>query len=415
MGMTHGLSWWRRLVKRGEMERRLDAELRLHFDGLVADNLRAGMSEREARRNARLEFGGLEQVKEECRDARGTRWLEETIRDLGFAGRSLRKSPVFATTAILILALGIGGNTAMFTVVRTVLLKPLGYADPDGLFRVSIDDPIQNNRDIGFSWFHREVIKDAKSFDGLGTFFIATENMTLSVNGEPEPLKGARISANLLPILGVQPILGRGFRPEEDAAGGPAVAMISASLWRRRFDGDPNVIGRSMTLNATPCTIAGVLPDGFQFPAPSVDVWVPRPWEFSAIPRAVQPRTNVLIGLARLKSHVTMQESRNELTVLHRQYMSIHPELGDARQGSSMRIVPLKEQMVANVRSMLWILFGAAGFIQLIACANLASLLLARATARSREFAIRAAMGASRDRLIRHFLAESLVLGTIGA
>jgi len=408
------MSWWRRLLKRGEMERHLDAELRFHFDGLVADNIRAGMSEPQARRSARLEFGGVEQVKEECRDARGTRWVEETVQDLRFAVRSLRKSPIFATTAILILALGIGGNTAMFTVIRAVLLKPLGYADPDGLFRVSIDDPIQNNRDIGFSWFHYEAIKDAKSFGGLGTFFIATENMTLSVNGEPEPFKGARISANLLSILGVQPIVGRGFRAEEDVTGGPAVAMISASLWRRRFDGDPNVTSRSMTLNATPCIIAGVLPDGFQFPVRDVDVWVPRPWEFSAIPPAVQPRTNVLIGLARLKPHFTMQQARNELMVLHRQYMSMHPELGDARQGSSMRIAPLKEQLVANVRSMLWILFGAVGFILLIACANLASLLLARSTARFREFAIRVAMGASRGRLIRHLLAESLVLGTIG-
>ncbi len=228
------MSWWRRLAKHGEMERHLDAELRFHFDGLVADNLRAGMSEPEARRSARLQFGGVEQVKEECRDARGTRWIEDLIRDLRFALRSLRKSPIFATTAILILALGIGGNTAMFTVIRAVLLKPLGYTDPDGLVRVSIDNPYQNTQDVGFSWFLYDAIKDAKSFSGFGTFFIATENMTLSAGGEPEALKGARISANLLGILGVQPILGRGFRPEEDAAGGPAVAMISASLWRRR-------------------------------------------------------------------------------------------------------------------------------------------------------------------------------------
>ncbi len=408
------MNWWRRLVHRGEMERHLDAELRFHFDGLVADNLRAGMSEPEARRSARLQFGGVEQMKEECRDARGTRWAEETFRDIGFAVRSLRKSPIFAVTAILILALGIGGNTAMFTLIRTVLLKPLEYADPDGLVRVSIDDQAQDLQDVGFSWFQYEAIKNAKSFSGLGTFFIATENMTLSAGGEPEALKGARISANLLATLGVQPILGRGFRAEEDVTGGPAVAMISASLWRRRFGGDPNVTGRPMTLNATPCNIAGVLPDGFQFPVPGIDVWVPRPWEFSAIPPALQPRTTVLVGVARLKPHVSAQQARNELTVLHRQYMTAHPELGDARPTSSVRIAPLKEQLVANVRPMLWILLGAVGFILLIACANLAGLLLARATVRSREFAIRAAMGASRSRLIRHLLAESLVLGAIG-
>ncbi len=169
-----------------------------------------------------------------------------------------------------------------------------------------------------------------------------------------------------------------------------------------------------MTLNAVPCTIAGVLPDGFQFPVPGMDVWVPRPWEFSAIPRAVQPRTTVLVGLARLNPDVRVQLARNELTVLHRQYMTAHPELGDARQGSSVRIAPLKEQLVANVRPMLWILFGAVGFILLIACANLAGLLLARATAHSHEFAIRAALGASRGRLIRHLLAESAVLGALG-
>jgi hypothetical protein len=190
------MNWWRRLLKRGEMERHLDAELRFHFDGLGADNLRAGMSEPEARRNARLEFGGVEQVKEECRDARATRWIEESFRDIAFAGRSLRKSPIFAATAIVILALSIGGNTAMFTVIRTVLLKPLEYANPDGLVRVSIDDPAQDLQDVGFSWFQYEAIKNAKSFSGLGTYFI--DNDPREIIGIAADIR-QRLDANVWP------------------------------------------------------------------------------------------------------------------------------------------------------------------------------------------------------------------------
>jgi putative ABC transport system permease protein len=408
------MNWWRRLVKRGEMERHLDAELRFHFDGLVADNLRAGMSEPEARRSARLEFGGVEQVKEECRDARGTRWIEDLWQDLHFALRTLRKTPGFAIAVIGTLALGIGMNTAVFSVIHAVLLRPLDFSDPDRLVYFSTDNAQLNVHDGTFTLIRfEEMTASARSFAGLGAFLGSTEEMTLSGDGEPEQLKGARVSANFLSVLGVQPILGRSFRPEEDTSGSPRVAMISESLWKRRFNGDPQIIGKPIALDATPYEIAGVLPEGFEFPLTGADVWVPRPSEWSAFPARYWRNVSMLSGFGRLKPGVTLEQARAEMDVLNQQYIRAHPANATER-GSSMRVVWLKDRLVSNVRSLLWMLFGAAGFVLLIGCANVASLMLARATARAHEFASRAALGAARARLIRQLLTESLVLTIAG-
>ena len=250
-----------------------------------------------------------------------------------------------------------------------------------------------------------------RSFSGFGAYLLSPENLTLSGGGEPEALKEARVSANFLEILGVQPVLGRSFLVEEDTRGGPPVAMISAELWKRRFGSDPQVAGKAVTLNSTPHTIVGVLPVGFAFPFPGADVWVTRPSEWSWLPPRTWSVVTDLIGFARLKPDVSLEQARAEMSVLTQRYAMSHPE---EEANGKVRLGWLKDYMVANVRSMLWMLFGAVGFVLLIACANVASLLLARATSRSREFAVRAALGASRGRLIRQLLAESLLLVTAG-
>ena len=344
-----------------------------------------------------------------------TRFLDNIWLDVRYALRTARKNPAFAATAAMVLALGIGGNAAMFSVIRAVLLKPLPYGDPDRLVEVSVDNPRRAGANGGFtSRRYEETRKTARSFAGIGVFSRFTEDMALSGGGDPEMLKGARVSANFLDVLGVRPLLGRVFIPEEDTAGGPPVVMISSGLWKRRFAADPKLAGKTAILNAVPCAIVGVLPAGFEFPVPNLDVWVTRPAETSAVPARFWPFVTTLKGFARLRPGATLEQARAEAGVLNRQYVAANPESLDSGAGAALRLVPLQERLVADVRPILWMLFGAVGFVLLIACANVASLLLTRSAGRAREFAVRAAMGAARRRLIAQALAESLVLAGVG-
>ncbi len=267
--------------------------------------------------------------------------------DLVFALRTLRKNRAFAIAAVLTLALGIGANSAMFTVIRAVLLKPLAYRDPDRVVLVS-----------GHATQARlEETKAAQqSYSDFGDQSCCLQNVTLSGPDGPEPLKQARVSANFLDILGVKPLLGRGFHPEDDTPAGPRTAMISEPLWHSRFQSDPSISGKTATLGLTVYTIAGVLPSGFDFPSPGIDVWVTRPAE------NVSAASTMLQMFARLKPGVGIPQATAELGVLNQHYRAAHPGALDAKTdpktGPNTQVVPLKDDLVSGVRSRLWVLSG---------------------------------------------------------
>ncbi len=323
--------------------------------------------------------------------------------DARYALRTMRKRPGVTIAAVVTLALAIGGTSAMFTVIRAVLLKPLQYRDPEGLVRIAGGATPSR---------YQEMQAGAHSFTAIGAFTLP-ENVTLSGKGEPEVLAGVLVSHSFLQILGVEPLCGRSFRPDEDAAGATPVAMISADLWQRRFDGDPQIVGRKAILADTAYTIIGVLPAHFSFPYRAIEIWMTAPTEWPLMPPRSRQLSPYLTVFGRLKPGITLEQAKAELKVLRRRYAMAHPTMLDAKP-KSPEVTAMKDQLVADVRTMLWMLFGAASFVLLIACANVASLLLARATSRSREFAVRAALGAARTRLIRQLLAESVMLSLAG-
>jgi putative ABC transport system permease protein len=330
--------------------------------------------------------------------------LESIWQDACYALRTMRKNPGFTTTAVLMVALAIGGNTAMFTVIHAVLLKPLDYHDADRLVRLS-----GGATPTRFA----EMESSAHSFTALGAFTSA-EDIEIAERGEPEVLRGVHISATFLRILEVHPLLGRGFLAQEDSAGGAPVAMISAGLWQRRFGADPRVVGKRITLGEAAYTVIGVLPPHFQFPFPGLDVWMTAPSEWPLMAPKSRALSPFLSVFGRLKPGVSLEQTNSEMKVIRHQYSVAHPSMLDAKPKTPLEVTPMKDDLVRDVRSMLWLLFGAVGLVLLIACGNVASLLLARATFRSREFAVRSALGAARGRLFGQLLVESLLLSFAG-
>lgn len=392
----------------------MEAELRFHMERQIEKYTQSGATREEATRRARLEFGGHEQVKEEHRDARGVDFIETLARDVRYGLRTLSYNPGFSIVAILTLALGIGANTAIFSVVHAALLRPLPYAEPSRLITLSEVRPqegqsAESNLRIWNASYpdYLDWTRQSKSFELLAGF--SGDAFTLYGAGEPELVFGAQATINFFSTLGVKPLLGRDFAVGEDIAAGPKVGILTYGSWIRRFGGDPHIVGRSIRLDDKSVSIIGVLPREFEFaPRGNAELWVPLHIEKDLVTRR-SLRWMPVIG--RLALGVSPQQAQAELHSITAGLAAAYPQENGTIQ---VVMVPLRSRIVGQVEPLLLILFGAVGFVLLIACANVTNLFLVRAAGRKREFSIRAALGAGRARLISQLLVESVMLAGAG-
>jgi predicted permease len=407
----------RSLFRRNTVEAELDDELRFHFEQQVEKCIRCGMTREEARRQARLSVGGIDQVKEECREERGVQHMENLLQDLRYGWRMLVKKPAFTFVAVLTLALGVGANTAIFSIVNAVLLRSLPYRDPGRLVRIFFNEPGVGLRDVRFSKPELDDLQTrAGVFEDVTPIFEGSENLTGA--GQPERVEGVNASFSYFSMLGVIPQIGRLYGPQDFAPGFAPEAVISDGLWRRAYGADPNVLGRTIRIDNDPLTIIGVLPPGFRHPGPTTsgDAEVFGAGGFSADPFPQPMRgTRILVsGIGRLKPGPTLAQAQARLTAMAAGLRHDFPSDYPPQAQWTIEIQPLQETLVGKVRPMLLVLLGAVILIVFIVSLNIANLLLARASGRQQEMAVRLALGASRGRMVRQMLTESLLLSLIG-
>jgi putative ABC transport system permease protein len=334
--------------------------------------------------------------------------------DLRFGARTLLKNPSFTSIAVLTLALGIGANTAMFSVLNGVLLRSLPYRDPNRIVQLSTENQKRGSVNGPFSYTRFLYLQqESHAFEDLAVY--ANDNLNLTGSGEPEQLAAIRVSASFFNVLGVAPELGRTFSADEDQPGGNAVVVLSHSFWQARFGGDPNLAGKTVLLDDQSRTVVGVMPPGFTFPTAGADVWIPRVSEFSGLTKEqIRNGGGYLIGVARLRAGVDRAQAAIEMQSMSRQYQQGNASMTDADPNATIDVVRLQDQITQYVRPALWVLFGSVVFVLLIACVNVANLSLLRATERQRELTIRSALGASRGRIGRQLLTESLLISVTG-